>query len=179
MIKKWKFISRKELFEHPRMHLVEDIVELPDGKQAQYLRQAPATTHSVAVIAVNDHDQILVQHEYSYPPNQVMYQLPGGAMENGETPVEAVLRELAEESGLTAAECTQIGFVYVNNRRSDQKQFIVVARKLANHKLPQDAEEFIESTWIDRHEIASLIKTGEIQNINMLAALQLFDAHQK
>jgi hypothetical protein len=43
-------------------------------------------------------------------------------------------------------------------------------------KLQQDDEEFIESRWLSRDAIHSLTKDGRIVNINMLAALQLFDA---
>lgn len=176
MIQKWKFISRTKVLDHPRMRLVEDVVELPDGKQASYLRQAPAISHSAAVIAIDDQDRILIQREYSYPPDEVLYQLPGGAMEPNEKPEHAALRELAEESGFTAADCNTLGFVYANNRRSDQKQYVVVCRNISEHTLPKDPEEFIESMWLSRQEITDLIANGEVQNMNMLAALQLFDA---
>lgn len=41
MIQKWKFISRKALLGHPRMKIVEDIVELPNGQQITYIREKP------------------------------------------------------------------------------------------------------------------------------------------
>jgi hypothetical protein len=75
MIKKWKFISRQSLLDYPRMKIVEDSVELPDGKVTQYIREAPVDYSSVTIIAINHDGEILVQQEYSYPPNQVMYQL--------------------------------------------------------------------------------------------------------
>lgn len=175
MIKKWKFINRISVLDHPRMKLVEDIVELPNGEQTSYLRYAPATKHSVAVIALNTESKILVQREYSYPPNQVMYQLPGGDMELDESPEAAAVRELAEESGLTASDCQVIGAFYPLNRRSDQKQYVVVCRNLSEHKLQEDPEEFIEINWLSGEEITSLIRKGEVDNINLLAALHLFD----
>ena len=85
MIKPWKFIARKHVFQHPRLQLAEDTVALPNGKEISYLREAPAKTHSVAIIAINADGHILLQKEYSYPPNTVLWQLPGGAIESGES----------------------------------------------------------------------------------------------
>lgn len=128
MIKPWKFIARKHIFQHPRLQLAEDTVALPNGKEISYLREAPAKTHSVAIIAINADGHILLQKEYSYPPNTVLWQLPGGAIESGESIIDAARRELAEESGFTANSCTVIGSYYLNNRRSDRKQFVIVCR---------------------------------------------------
>ena len=85
MIKPWKFIARKHVFQHPRLQLAEDTVALPNGKEISYLREAPAKTHSVAIIAINADGHILLQKEYSYPPNTALWQLPGGAIESGES----------------------------------------------------------------------------------------------
>ena len=66
--KHWKKIDSTEVLNHPRMQLIEDTVELPDGKITTYLKHTPAKTHAVAVIATNNKQEILVQREYSYPP---------------------------------------------------------------------------------------------------------------
>jgi 8-oxo-dGTP pyrophosphatase MutT (NUDIX family) len=159
MIKKWKFISRQSLLDYPRMKIVEDSVELPDGKVTQYIREAPVDYSSVTIIAINHDGEILVQQ-----------------LNIGEDIITAANRELSEESGYTAASSTNIGFYYVNNRRSNVKQHVVVCKDIKVQKLQQDDEEFIESRWLSRDAIHSLTKDGRIVNINMLAALQLFDA---
>jgi len=177
MIKKWKFINREPLLNHPRMKIVEDSVELPTGKITKYIREAPVEHNSVTVIAINDKNEILIQQEYSYPPNEVMYQLPGGKMNIDEDVILAANRELSEESGYTAKDCTVLGWFYVNNRRSDAKQHVVLCKNIQIEKLQEDEEEFIESEWFSTTEINELIKDGKIVNMNMLAALQLFNSY--
>lgn len=176
MIRKWKFISRKPLLDHPRMTIVEDTVELPDGRQVTYLRQAPDSNYGVGILAFNDKGELLLQREYSYPPDEVMYQNPGGGAQAGEEIIEAANRELSEESGYTASDCRVLGYFYVNNRRSNRKQYVVLCRKLQQHKLPQDAEEFIENEWVTLDRLNELIRSGKITNMNLLAALQLYYA---
>jgi len=46
------------------------------------------------------------------------WNLPGGGVETGETPVEAVMREVTEETGLEVAVDRLVG-VYTNTRRDD------------------------------------------------------------
>ena len=176
MIHKWKFISRKPLLNHPRMAIVEDTVELPNGKQTTYVRQAPVEGYGVAVIALNDKGELLLQREYSYPPDEVLYQLPGGGAKQGEDIMEAGNRELSEESGYVGADCRVIGSLYVNNRRSDGKQFVVLCKGLQRQKLSEDDEEFIESEWVSFARLTDLIRVGKVTNINLLAALQLYTA---
>jgi len=178
-IKKWKRIHRVKVLDHPRMKLVEDTVELPNGHRTTYLRQLPATHHSAAALAINAEGKILVQREYSYPPDEVLYQLPGGGMEPDETPEQGALRELAEEAGYTATNCRVLGYTYPDNRRSDIRQYVVECRNLSEHDIPGDPEEFLEHIWLTREEIADLVRAGKVRNMHMLAALQMFDAQSR
>ena len=174
MIEKWKTLSRKELLDHPRMKVVEDEIKLPNGLTTQYIRMAPGSQQSVAVIAINEADEMLLQREYSYPPDEVLWQLPGGGIEEGEDIIEAAKRELQEESGFTGDDCTVIGSFYVNNRRTDQKQHVVVVRGLSEATLQGDPEEMIESHWVYVGDVRRMIREGQCANGYMLAALNLW-----
>ncbi len=172
--KPWKQLSSKRILNNPLLQVDEDIVELPNGKKSTYVLHAPTSVHSVIMIAVNKDKKILIQQEYSYPPNEIMWQLPGGSMEEGETVTEAALRELAEESGYSAHKTTELGYFYVNNRKSNRKQHIVLCEDLFKHKLQEDSDEFIDSNWLTLDEIHEKIKTGEFVNINLLATLNIW-----
>lgn len=175
MIHKWKFISRKELLDHPRLKIVEDVVEMADGVRSTYVRRAPSADKSIAVIALNDKGELYVGREYSYPPDEVMYQLPGGAVKREEELEVAANRELSEEAGYVAKNVEIIGSYYVDNRRSDVRQHVAVCTDLSERSLPQDAEEFIEGEWMNFARVHELVVAGEITSMHMLAALQLFD----
>lgn len=178
MIRRWKFINRKVLFDHPRMTIVEDTVVLPNNKQIEYIREMPSNGQSVAILAVNNDSEVLLQKEYSYPPDKVIYQLPGGSANESEDIIEAANRELSEESGYVGKNCEIIGSFYLNNRRSDRKQFVVLCKDLVEQKLPADDEEFIENIWIPIEHVKQLIADGEIENVGLLAALCLLETKQ-
>ncbi len=119
-IKKWKILASKVILDHARLAVVEDQILLPDNTVSTYVKHGPAQTHSVAVIAVDEVGKVLIQREYSHPPNKVMWQLPGGSINPKERPKKAALRELAEESGYSTENCLGIGSYYVHNRLSDK-----------------------------------------------------------
>lgn len=177
-LKKWTHSKRTVLLEHPRMTLVEDIVNLPDGSTMPYIRTVPAKTHSVAVIALDSAGNMLVQREYSYPPDEIMWQLPGGGAEPGEEIIEAAKRELSEESGFTAKNARILGYFYTSNRLTDQRQYVVVCTDLMAQKAQADQGEYIETHWLTQADIDAKVARGEITNINFLACLQLWKARK-
>ena len=169
-IQKWRKISSRHILDHPRMQLVEDEVELPSGKKIQYLRQEYSGRGGVIVICRKD-DKILVQREYSYPVDEILWQFPGGKIEADETPEQAATRELAEESGIKAENAKCIGWFYPDNRRTNARLFVVECDYVTDdEKARPDGTEFIESEWIENGQISQMIRRGEVRNYAMLAA---------
>lgn len=169
-IQKWRKISSRHILDHPRMQLVEDEVELPSGKKIQYLRQEYSGRGGVIVICRKG-DKILVQREYSYPVDEILWQFPGGKIEADETPEQAATRELAEESGIKAENAKCIGWFYPDNRRTNARLFVVECDYVTDdEKARPDDTEFIESEWIENGQISQMIRHGEVRNYAMLAA---------
>ena len=172
----WKQLSKKVLLQHPRMTVSEDTVELPNGHQTSYIYIENGGESSL--IMARDHEgKILVQREYSYPPNTWLYQFPGGKIEDHETPDDAASRELAEEADLQGS-LTQIGWYFLDNRRKADKQYIYIADNLSNSSALGDIEEDIESYWFTEDEIDQLIISGKFVNFTALAAWAFYKAHK-
>lgn len=176
-MKSWKKISEKLLLKHPRISIYEDEVELPNGNRTNYLRFTNRGD-AAQVIVIDDSGKILVQKEYSYPPNEWLYQFPGGKIDDGETPLDGAKRELAEESQYSA-DLTEIGWFYADNRRTDSKFHVFVAKniKAISTHSPDDEEEF-EHFWFSEEKIDQLIKDGNIKNYSFLAAWAFFKAQK-
>ena len=174
-MQKWKRLGSKKLFEHPRLTVFEDEVELPSGLQTKYLHFASAPGTGM-VIARNNDGKFLIQKEYSYPPNEFLYQFPGGALHENEDPAIGAARELAEESGYFGTLCP-LGWFYPNNRRTSQKMSVFLAVDLQETAKQPDPEESIENYWFTEQEIDAMIQTNEICNYTLLAGWALYKAH--
>lgn len=169
-IQKWRKISSRHILDHPRMQLVEDEVELPSGKKIQYLRQE-YSGRGGGIVICRKGDKILVQREYSYPVDEILWQFPGGKIEADETPEQAATRELAEESGIKAENAKCIGWFYPDNRRTNARLFVVECDYVTDdEKARPDDTEFIKSEWIENGQISQMIRRGEVRNYAMLAA---------
>jgi len=98
----------------------------------------------------------------------------GGSIKPGEDVAIGADRELREESGFHAQSITELGYFYTNNRRSDQRQIVVLCKELVPGEGAADPEEFIENHWLTPEEITKKVIDGKIVNMNLLAALHLF-----
>ena len=170
----WKKLGTKTLFEHPRLTIIEDEVELPDGKKTNYLLYAGLKSY-VTVIAKQD-DKIMLIREYSYPHNEWLWQFAEGDIEAGEEPIDGAKRELQEEAGLDAQTLSQIGLNYDHHRRTARKDYIFIATELteATGMVGDDEEQGIEIKWFTVSEVNNMVKEGKILQKNALAAWALF-----
>ena len=172
-LQKWRTQSSQILFEHPRLTVAEDTVDLPNGKTIQYIHY-PYHGHGGVIVVCRRGDNILVQQEYSYPVDEVLYQFPGGKIEASEDVCAAAQRELAEESGIAMTGVRACGWFYADNRRTSAKLHVVYGDYAgANYQhQPDDAEQII-SQWVPIDQVAQMIAAGKITNYAMLAAWAL------
>lgn len=170
--REWKKMNSKKIFGHPRLSVYEDTIKLPNGTTTTYIHFGEVPD-SVAVIAIRHDGKILLQQEYSYPPNEWLYQFPGGSVEPGESPLASAQRELAEEAGLSGS-LTGIGWFYQDNRRKKARQHVFVAKDLKINKGIKDVEEAFKDLWVSLEKINELIRSGKIVNYSLLAAWSIF-----
>lgn len=172
-LKRWRMQSSRVLFEHPRLTVAEDTVELPNGKTTQYIHY-PYHGQGGVIVVCHRGDSILVQQEYSYPVDEVLYQFPGGKIEAGEDVCAAAQRELAEESGIAMTGVRACGWLYADNRRTSAKLHVVYGEYAGtNHQHRPDDTEQIISQWLPIATIHRMVATGVITNYAMLAAWAL------
>lgn len=170
IFKKWRTLSSRTLLEHPRLTVAEDTVELPHGKVIHYVHY-PYHGRGGVIVVCRRGNAILVQQEYSYPVDEVLYQFPGGKIEAGEDARTAAQRELAEESGIAMNNLRECGWFYADNRRTNAKLHVFYGEYTGvdcQHQ-PDDTEQII-SQWLPIADIQSMIAVGKITNYSMLAA---------
>jgi ADP-ribose pyrophosphatase len=170
----WKTVSSQELFNHPRLCLIEDEVVLPCGIKTKYLKFKDDGSCSTAIIAIRKDGKILLQRETSYPLNKRIFQFPGGNVPAGEKPKDGANRELMEEAGYRAKKMKLLGSYLINNRRSKAWDYVFLATNLEKKSLEKDPEEDIEVFWFSEKKIEKMIKSNKIIASHALAAYCLY-----
>jgi ADP-ribose pyrophosphatase len=172
----WQLLASRPLLEHPFVRLVEDTVRLPSGRETRWWRFADGGRDTVCVIAVDTHGRVLVSYQYNHAPGRVVDQFPGGGVEPGEAYHDAARRELLEEAGLWAGQLTEVGAFLMYNRRSKLRCRVLVATEIEPREAAPDPEEITAAEWRSIAEINARIRSGELENGNLLAAWSLFRA---
>jgi ADP-ribose pyrophosphatase YjhB (NUDIX family) len=131
-------------------------------------RSYPERPFLAASAAIVRDGKILVVRR-ARPPANGLYTLPGGVVEIGETLMEAVAREVREETALEIEPVALAGFRETIVRNADsrvERHFIILcfaSRWQAGE--PVLNEELSEARWLDPAELAGLPTTpglGEI-----------------
>src|SRR5438046_3495760 len=94
----WEQINSRPLLRN-QLHVDEDVVRLPSGDELKYVVMREGGF--VCVCPVTSQGLVGLVKQYRYPLNSVTVELPAGAVEPGETPLEAARREVREETGLS------------------------------------------------------------------------------
>lgn len=102
---------------------------------------------AAAVILLNNKSEVFITERPAGKIWPGYWEFPGGKIEAGETPEAALLREVAEEIGITLKEVTPFGFV--SETRADEGYHVVVLCYLCRswQGTPQ-AQEQQQIAWV-------------------------------
>ena len=98
-----------------------------------------------------------------YKENKNEYKLPGGGMDEGETPEECFIREVKEETGCEISNIVELGTIEENKGHTNFKQIshVFVGDVRADlHKLNLTEKEIIEGgklVWVDVNTAIELV----------------------
>src|ERR1035437_7168489 len=90
------------VYEGSFIQVHKDHARLPDGGicTREYLKHPGA----VAMLALLDNGNLIMERQFRYAPQQVFIELPAGKIDAGEDPLHTAERELREETGYVARE---------------------------------------------------------------------------
>jgi 8-oxo-dGTP diphosphatase len=108
----------------------------------------------VGAVVVEDGRLLLIRRGRG--PAQGEWSVPGGRVERGELLAEAVVRELAEETGLEGVCGELIGWV---ERIGDDHHFVILdfaVTLLDPEAEPVAGDDALEAAWVPLHEVAEI-----------------------
>lgn len=171
-----KTISSTTIFDGKIVRLRVDDVCLPDGGQSK--REIVEHPGAVAVLAMDEENNIWMVSQYRKAVEQVLMEIPAGTLEENEDPLECAKRELAEETGLVAKEWQEIITYYCAPGFCDEKTFIYLASELTQESnLSLDRDEFIEVSKIPLKTAYQHVLNGDIVDGKSIIALQYAVQH--
>ena len=165
-IKPWKVLDSN--YFRPRFRL--DKCELSNGNLLNATVLELSTW--VNVLAFTKNQELVLIKQYRHGVQDVLWEIPGGVVEDDEDPLGGAKRELLEETGYTASEFIQVGKIYPNPSFQTNTMYCFIAlnaQKVAKQNL--DEGEDIEVYLVPLDELIAMTKRGEFLQALQVAAL--------
>lgn len=105
----------------PIFDVVDENKKAPNGKNGTYVKiKAPNWVSAIVTRTFADYfayynERFVMTAQYRHGVNKVMEEFPCGMVEEGESPLDAILRECEEEIGLDRSKILQIRKLYEAN----------------------------------------------------------------
>jgi len=166
-------LSSREVYRNPWMRLREDEILRSNGKKGIY---GVVEKDEAAIILPIDGDRIWLVEQFRYAIQEQAIELPQGGWEMADIDPEELARgELKEETGLHAANMTQLGSLWIAYGFTRQKQHVFLATGLTQtEKDPDEEEHDIVVRNMPIAEFEQMMLEGKVRDGCTLAAWGLY-----
>lgn len=136
--------------------------ELPDGRLDEFdiKQEGPA----VCVLALTKKNEVILVEQYRPGPERILLELPGGGVESGETPENAIQRELLEETGY--AGLIELVGTSLDCAYSTMTRYNFVATNCLQISDPKpDANEFLRVSRVSVDQFREHLRGGQLTDV--------------
>lgn len=155
-----KKVKSKTVFKGVIMDVNVDEISLPNGEKSS--REYSVHGGASCIIARLNNGKILMERQFRYPVNKIIYEFPAGKCDKNEDPKLAALRELKEETGYIANRIEFLGNIIPAAAYSNEVLSIYYCDDLVKGETNLDDNEFLEVIELSEEEIEELIRNNEI-----------------
>lgn len=165
----WKINAEKKIYSNKFIELYEDTLDL-EGQEKIYVRGI-RRDYSTIVPFISK-DEILMIKSYRHLVDSIQIEVPSGYIDEEETPKEAAVRELREETGYAANDMISIGYYTLDYSMFEQKGNLFVAYGMVKEgDKSLGIMEKIDIEIITIKEIKRLLFEGKVLNAASIVAL--------
>jgi len=173
-VQPWKTLHSSDVLPGP-YGLRQDKVLTHLGREYDYFLR-PRGRGAVYALPVTPGGQLVMIRQYRYPLQRYILEMPAGAIDAGEEPIEAAARELLEEAGGVALEWIALPGYYHAPASSGSVFYPFIAFGVTLGQTQHEATELLERTLMEPAEVYTLLERGEIVDGN--TSLILFHARK-
>jgi 8-oxo-dGTP pyrophosphatase MutT (NUDIX family) len=126
----WRRGESRLVFENPWLRLTEHQATAPTGAAASY-GVVGFKNFAIAVLPLHADGSVILVGQHRFPLCDYSWEIPEGGGPIDQDPLESARRELAEETGLQAAEWREVLKLQLSNSVTDERAFGFLALGLS------------------------------------------------
>ncbi|MCW5917195.1 MAG: NUDIX hydrolase [Ferruginibacter sp.] len=176
----YQILSSEYISKHRYFTARKDGYQTPSGKVVDpyFVVELPVSVCALALTA--EREGVLVK-QYRYPIGEELLEIPGGFVDPGEQPGQAIIRELLEETGYEFESIHYLGNTCANPGVLNNYTHMYLAldgKKVGRQSL--DDNEEIEVHLVPLTKLKSMLQQNEIkQSMHALCLFYAFEFLQK
>lgn len=170
---KWQVHGTWQAYASPWVEVWLDDVELPDGQRIEHHNLRFPRACNTAVV-LDDHDSVLLMFRHRHITDTWGWEVPAGWSDPGETPEDAIRREIEEETGYRPGTVRPMTAYNAISGISSMRFTAFVATDAVRIGEPQDTAEASRLEWIPLADVAKLADSGQIPDGPSLMALSYY-----
>ena len=167
-----QLLSSKHVFDGKVFSVTSDKVKEPNGIVAR--RDVVHHSGSVVILAIDEsgsESRVLLERQYRHAAQSMMWELPAGRIDDGETALTAAKRELLEETGYRARHWRRILHFYVSPGFLDETMTIYLAQGLEAGEAQPEADERIATRFFTLSEAKRMALHGRIRDAKTICGV--------
>jgi ADP-ribose diphosphatase len=170
--KKARVLSSRTIYKGPVFGIRRDEVIEPSGVRTT--REVIAHPGSVVVLPLLPDGRVLMIRQYRHAAHQYLWELVAGRIDARESPREAAVRELIEETGYRAKRFRLFLDVFPTPGFLEERMFILLAEGLtAGEAEPEDDEKIISRAY-NLKQLEGMIRTGKLRDAKSIAGILFY-----
>ena len=167
-----KKIDGEVIYDGKIIRVERERVLCPNGRNSY--REVVRHNGGAAILCITKDDRVLLERQFRYPYNEVIYEIPAGKLEKGEDPYQAALREFEEETGNKAESLEHLIDIYPTCGYSSEVIYLYLAKDYVKTNTNFDVDEVIETEYIPLSDVLDMINSGKIKDAKTICALSAY-----
>jgi ADP-ribose pyrophosphatase len=162
-------LSSRSVYQGRAVRLRVDTVKTSGGRETT--REIVEHSDCIAVIAVDADGRVLLVKQFRKAVEKELLEIPAGGIDPGESPEDAVSREMREETGYLPRRVERLGGFYSAPGYSTEYLYLYLATDLTPSRLFAEDTEAISLVRLSPEQIPELISSGAICDAKSIAGL--------
>jgi 8-oxo-dGTP pyrophosphatase MutT (NUDIX family) len=166
----WTTLSGREIYDNPWINVTEYQVINPSGGPGIY-GKVHFKNFAIGILPLDDELHTWLVGQFRYTLGQYTWEIPEGGGPLHLDPLDSAKRELQEETGLIAANWTELMPFHLSNSVCDEYGKIYLARDLQSGPSSPEETEDLQIRRLPFEEAYQMVRSGAITDSMSVAAI--------